>query len=596
MLRQLTQSEVSGASTGDQDGPAAAHIDVMTQRIADLIQSLVGETMLSKLFWEILDYERVNQPIPTSVLPEAARSEVAECRIFARHEDLPVCYVKLLTSELTAKMQEPILRKMSRSWPAALVVFSNFGGREWDFCWLVDAVDGPRVQRICVDRTLFGPMELARRLYALKAYDIRTDEELPLGLVVAKVDRMFRQTPRARRWRTVLKQSPLWREIGRWELLTAEEEQSLRRRFEAGKPHPARNRLVYANLRLVIDIAKEYRHRGLEWDDIVQEGCIGLTIAADKFDPDRGSRFSTYATYWIRQRIQRAVVEQSSTVRIPSHFAEHVARYRNIWRDSLATRGYRPTPQEIADELGISLKELQIVQRAVAAFMGVRSLEGDCPSRDGDPCAHAIDLDWRNAIHGLVNSLDERLAKIVQLRFGLGDRLEMTLKQIGERLHVTRERIRQLETKALLMLQRMIKSQDVPDSRANEAVSAQIPQSGYRRVRPVWPPILTAELKSQRRGWILQTRSRSQVSRIAKTGIGGATPAPEPHDAHASAEARRSKPVSDHGRASRLVPTRRAKHLLFRATREAADALAIRTIRGDDKCHRTTSSIIVVKR
>ena len=251
------------------------------------------------------------------------------------------------------------------------------------------------------------------------------------------------------------------KEIGQVPLLSAEEEQTLARAARAGDAD-ARRRLSGANLRLVVSVAKRYAGRGLPFLDLIQEGNLGLMKAAEKFEPDRGFKFSTYATWWIRQSITRAIADQGRTIRIPVHLVEHINRVRKTAGELLRKNGREPTAEEIAVRLEMEpdrVRELlQLAQEPVSLETPVGE-EEDAHLEDfiqdeeaGIPVDEAGRQLLRRELMSVLKSLTPREERVITLRFGLDDGRPRTLEELGKEFNVTRERIRQIEAKALRKL------------------------------------------------------------------------------------------------------------------------------------------------
>lgn len=248
------------------------------------------------------------------------------------------------------------------------------------------------------------------------------------------------------------------REIGRVPLLSREEEAHLAQRIERGDP-AARRHLIEANLRLVVSIAKKYAGRGLPFLDLIQEGNRGLIRAVEKFDWRRGLKFSTYATWWIRQAIVRALMDQSRTIRVPVHMREAMYRVTRASRRLLQEFGRDPTPTEIAKELGWSVRRvreiLQLIQEPVSLDTPVgegedNTLREFIPDEDALPPDRAALLKvLKKDVGSVLCTLTPRERKVLVMRFGLDDGRPRTLEQVGREFGVTRERVRQIEAQAL---------------------------------------------------------------------------------------------------------------------------------------------------
>jgi RNA polymerase primary sigma factor len=278
------------------------------------------------------------------------------------------------------------------------------------------------------------------------------------------------------------------REIGRVPLLTAEEEVKLAKRMELGKverlkANPSRRiiedgeeaqrRLTEANLRLVVSVAKKYIGRGMSLLDLIQEGNIGLIRAVEKFDYTKGYKFSTYATWWIRQAITRAIADQARTIRIPVHMVETINRLIRISRRLLQDLGREPTSEEIAEQMEISAEKVREIIKVSQEPVSLETPIGEEEdSHLGDfiedhtalaPAEAASHQLLKEQVEDVLDSLTERERKVLQLRFGLDDGRSRTLEEVGKEFHVTRERIRQIEAKALRKLRHPSRSRKLKD-------------------------------------------------------------------------------------------------------------------------------------
>ena len=262
------------------------------------------------------------------------------------------------------------------------------------------------------------------------------------------------------------------KEIGRVPLLSSEEEIDLAIRIANGDVQ-AKQRLSEANLRLVVSIAKRYLGRGMQFLDLIQEGNLGLIKAVDKFDYTKGFKFSTYATWWIRQAITRAIADQARTIRIPVHMVETINKVKKVQSQLLHQNGHEPTPDEIADELDLPVDKVREIMRVAQEPVSLEtpigeeedSHLGDFIPDDGAPApadaaSHTM---LRDQLSDVLSTLTPREEKVLRLRFGLEDGRSRTLEEVGKEFNVTRERIRQIEAKALRKLRHPSRSRKLKD-------------------------------------------------------------------------------------------------------------------------------------
>ena len=262
------------------------------------------------------------------------------------------------------------------------------------------------------------------------------------------------------------------KEIGKVPLLTAEEEVELAKRMEAGDEY-AKQKLCEANLRLVVSIAKRYVGRGMLFLDLIQEGNLGLIKAVDKFDYRKGYKFSTYATWWIRQAITRSIADQARTIRIPVHMVETINKLIRISRQLLQTYGREPTPEEISEEMGITVEKVREIQKIAQEPVSLETPIGEeedshlgdfIPDEDVPAPADAAAFSMlKEQLVEVLDTLTDREQKVLKLRFGLDDGRSRTLEEVGKEFDVTRERIRQIEAKALRKLRHPTRSKKLKD-------------------------------------------------------------------------------------------------------------------------------------
>jgi RNA polymerase primary sigma factor len=266
------------------------------------------------------------------------------------------------------------------------------------------------------------------------------------------------------------------RDISKIPLLTAEEEKALARRVQGGD-EAARAHMINANLRLVVSIAKNYVKRGLAFGDLIAEGNIGLMKAVERFDPDADCRFSTYATWWIKQAIRRAITNTVKTVRIPAYMVETIAHWKQAAATLTARLGRPPTVREIAEEIDVSPDNMGVIKRILRATLTAgQTVSLDLLNQLNDviedrktprPDEQFFDEAEKARLYELLGLITPREAEVLRLRYGLDDDSPMTLEQIGERLDLTRERIRQIEGEALDKLHEYLAEEgEVPEDEA----------------------------------------------------------------------------------------------------------------------------------
>jgi RNA polymerase primary sigma factor len=276
------------------------------------------------------------------------------------------------------------------------------------------------------------------------------------------------------------------RQIDEMRLLTHDEEKQLCWKIIHENCPEARERMIRANLRLVVNIAKRYNNRGMALPDLIEEGNLGLMRAVEAFDPDQGARFSTYASWWIKQAIKRALINAGQPVHIPAYMVELIAKWKRAQDDLMDKLDRAPSIQELAEALDLPPKKVRIIRKAIRAFR--RPTASDAPGAEGltlsemleddrtpAPDAQALEADDLQTIRLLLEAIDEREATILRLRFGLDGDEPLTLKEIGARIGLTRERVRQIEIEALDKLNERMSS--------DRPLSKPMPASMRRRRR-----------------------------------------------------------------------------------------------------------------
>jgi RNA polymerase primary sigma factor len=265
----------------------------------------------------------------------------------------------------------------------------------------------------------------------------------------------------------------LLKDIGKVRLLTASEEVDLAKRIERGDLD-AKQKMVESNLRLVISIAKNYRNQGLPFLDLIQEGTIGLARAAEKFDYRKGFKFSTYATWWIRQAVARALADKARTIRIPVHVVEKLNKIGRAERGLVTALGREPTAEEIADLVaGIDPEEVDSIKRSAQAPISLDKPVGDeqesefgqfiADEQAESPYERAVEILTKQALRDALENLSYRERRVLELRYGLGGEHPRTLDEVGRTFNVTRERIRQIENQSLKKLQTLPEAQQLRD-------------------------------------------------------------------------------------------------------------------------------------
>ena len=261
------------------------------------------------------------------------------------------------------------------------------------------------------------------------------------------------------------------REIGRIALLTPKQEIELAVKIKQGD-RGARSLMISSNLRLVVTIAQDYANLGLPLLDLISEGNVGLTVAVDRFDPSKGAKLSTYAAWWIRQSIKRALSNQGRTIRLPVHLGEKISKMRRVALHLSEEIGREPTDDELGEEIGIASEKVSHLKTASTSLASLDAPIGDddltelgesvADEQARTPFELLRDKDLHNDVDGLLEVLDDREKEIISQRFGFGGGERKTLEEIGRKLRVSRERIRQLENIALAKLRRAFRQKEYP--------------------------------------------------------------------------------------------------------------------------------------
>jgi RNA polymerase primary sigma factor len=289
------------------------------------------------------------------------------------------------------------------------------------------------------------------------------------------------------------------RELKEVSLLTPDQEKELGWKIINDECPESKERMITANLRLVVSISKNYAHRGLPLSDLIEEGNIGLIKAVEGFDPAQGARFSTYASWWIKQAIKRTLINAVQPIHIPAYMVDLIARWKQTTRKLEERLGRQPTVHELAEEMGLPVKKLLIVRRAVKAYHAPSQSPAKGDGEDSDlgdifedtrGVAPERDVERREdlaLITKLLESIDERDARVLRLRFGLEGKEPLTLKEIGQEVGLTRERVRQIEVEALKKLQQQL-NDDRPTRFFRENMPVEAPRKRPGRKRKAAPP------------------------------------------------------------------------------------------------------------
>jgi RNA polymerase primary sigma factor len=315
----------------------------------------------------------------------------------------------------------------------------------------------------------------------LERAEIELVEEVDPALAATEVERAPDKRGGRRKAKTTLDLKPdmttdslqlFLKDIGKVRLLTAQEEVDLAKRIERGDLD-AKQKMVESNLRLVVSIAKNYRNQGLPFLDLIQEGTLGLVRAAEKFDYRKGFKFSTYATWWIRQAIARALADKARTIRIPVHVVEKLNKIGRAERKLVTELGREPTAEEIAEVTGIEPEEVESIKRSAQAPVSLEKPVGDeeesefgqfiADERAESPYERAAEILTKEALREALENLSYRERRVLELRYGLGGEHPRTLDEVGRTFNVTRERIRQIENQSLKKLQSLAEAQKLRD-------------------------------------------------------------------------------------------------------------------------------------
>ena len=330
-----------------------------------------------------------------------------------------------------------------------------------------------------VEKHDIDPEALDSMYEALQAHNIEIIDDFDPNADIDLNDAVIADNPDGLGETEMINDDPVkiyLKEIGKVPLLNPDEEKELAQLIKGDDVRAAeraKTRLSEANLRLVVSIAKRYVGRGMQFLDLIQEGNLGLIKAVDKFDADKGFKFSTYATWWIRQAITRAIADQARTIRIPVHMVETITKVKKASSQLLHQNGHDPTPDEIAEELGLTPDRVREIMRLAQDPVSLETPIGEeedshlgdfIPDEDAPAPADAASLLLlKEKLGEVLGTLTEREEKVLRLRFGLEDGRARTLEEVGKEFDVTRERIRQIEAKALRKLRHPSRSKKVKD-------------------------------------------------------------------------------------------------------------------------------------
>jgi RNA polymerase primary sigma factor len=344
----------------------------------------------------------------------------------------------------------------------------------------------PEVRELLAEGREVGSLPMSRVLEVTEAAELSPDQQetllgmlADLGIEVlgdgdtpAREDEISARLDLAVKAQTNDPVRMYLREIGKVPLLTAAQEVSLAKRIER-RDMAAKAALIEANLRLVVSVAKRYVGRGLPFLDLIQEGNLGLIRGVEKFDYRKGYKFSTYATWWIRQAITRAIADQARTIRVPVHMVETINRLSRVQRQLLQDLGREPTVEEIAREMDVTPDRVREIQKVAQEPVSLETPVGEEDDselgdfiedqRAVDPRQAVTDLMQREQLAGVLGTLSHRERRVIELRFGLDGEEPRTLEEVGQRFGVTRERIRQIESKTLNKLKAVREAQRLRD-------------------------------------------------------------------------------------------------------------------------------------